>query len=110
MSSHTGSGKTTLLNTLAGHTAVTSGTITLHGQKLSKKNKRRISYVLQNDLFFPNLTLRETLRVSPSMVKPTSSASHLSLQYSALLRLPREMSFREKLEKVVSMFAIILVV
>lgn len=58
-----GSGKSTLLNTLASHTQLTSGTITFNGLKLSKKMKRHVSYVLQADIFFPNLTLRETLRV-----------------------------------------------
>ena len=59
-----GSGKTTLINTLAGRTRITSGSITLNGQKMSRKLKRKVSYVLQEDLFFANLTLRETLRVS----------------------------------------------
>ena len=59
-----GSGKTTLINTLAGRTRINSGSITLNGQKMSRKLKRKVSYVLQEDLFFANLTLRETLRVS----------------------------------------------
>lgn len=77
-----GAGKTTLLNALAGHTPLASGKITLNSKKMSKKMKRQISYVQQADIFFPNLTLRETLR------------------YSALIRLPSELSFREKLRKV----------
>lgn len=59
-----GAGKTTLLNTLAGYTTPASGRITVNQRKLNKKTKRKISYVLQADIFFPNLTLRETLRVS----------------------------------------------
>jgi ABC-type multidrug transport system fused ATPase/permease subunit len=59
-----GAGKTTLLNALAGHTPITSGKILLNSKKMSKKMKRKISYVQQADIFFPNLTLRETLRMS----------------------------------------------
>ena len=58
-----GSGKTTLLNCLAGYTELGSGSTTLHGRKMSKRVRRQVSYVLQADIFFPNLTLRETLRV-----------------------------------------------
>ena len=59
-----GSGKTTLLNALAGHTPLASGKMTLNSKKMNKKMKRKVSYVQQADIFFPNLTLRETLRVS----------------------------------------------
>jgi ABC-type multidrug transport system ATPase subunit len=77
-----GAGKTTLLNALAGQTPVASGRVLLDGHRMTKKMKRRVSYVQQEDIFFPNLTLRETLR------------------YSALIRLPSELSIRKKLGKV----------
>ena len=62
-----GAGKTTLLNALAGQKPLASGKIILNSKKMSKKMKRKISYVQQADIFFPNLTLRETLRVSVCM-------------------------------------------
>lgn len=58
-----GAGKSTLLDTLAGRMSLTSGAITLNQQPVGKKDKRQICYVLQQDIFFPNLTLRETLKV-----------------------------------------------
>ena len=58
-----GGGKTTLLSALAGHVPTSAGTILVRGHKINKMIRRRISYVLQSDLFFENLTLRETLLV-----------------------------------------------
>ena len=52
-----------MLNTLAGRQPITQGKVTLNGAKLNKDLKRKISYVLQEDVFFSNLTLRETLLV-----------------------------------------------
>ena len=59
-----GGGKTTLLNALAGYTPISQGSIQVRGKKINKRVRRRISYVLQSDIFFANLTLRETLIVS----------------------------------------------
>ncbi|KAK2557724.1 ABC transporter G family member 22 [Acropora cervicornis] len=76
------SGKTTLLNILAGRLSPGSGEILLNGTKLSKKVKKKICYVLQEDIFFAHLTLQETLT------------------FSAMLRLPDTLSKDQKLQKV----------
>ncbi|XP_062612613.1 uncharacterized protein LOC134274352 [Saccostrea cucullata] len=77
-----GAGKSTLLNTLAGHTPLSSGTITVNGHPISKDLGRKICYVLQQDIFFPSLTLRETL------------------QFTAKIRLPDKMSNEQITSKV----------
>ncbi|XP_053384355.1 uncharacterized protein LOC123537135 [Mercenaria mercenaria] len=76
-----GGGKTTLMNCLSGRAPVTSGTITLNGQTLNKQLSRKICYVLQQDAFFPNLTLLETL------------------MFTAMIRLPDGMPVQEKVDK-----------
>ncbi|XP_037798403.1 ABC transporter G family member 21-like [Penaeus monodon] len=77
-----GSGKTSLLNTISGRLRPTSGTISIGGEALSKRHKRHICYVLQQDVFFTDLTLRQTL------------------MYTALLRLPDSMPYQEKMNHV----------
>lgn len=74
-----GCGKTTLLDTLSGQKPVQSGSISLNRERLSKKWRRRICYVLQQDIFFAGLTLRETL------------------EYTARLRLPDKLPRAEKM-------------
>lgn len=89
----TSKGKTTLLNMLAGRLSQsgngrTEGQILVNGQKRDFDTFRQQSaYVLQQDNFFAQLTVRETITLS------------------ALLRLPKNMSRKEKMERVDSVIA-----
>ena len=61
-----GAGKSTLLNFLAGRSKgmeLTDGEILINGQKPTKTIRRRIGYVLQEDVFFSHLTVNQTLKV-----------------------------------------------
>src|SRR6218665_71968 len=58
-----GAGKTTLLNAMSGLIRPKSGCITLNGQTVTRGIRRRVSYVRQTDVFYPHLTLKETLTV-----------------------------------------------
>uniref|UniRef100_A0ABD2XPY1 ABC transporter domain-containing protein n=1 Tax=Trichogramma kaykai TaxID=54128 RepID=A0ABD2XPY1_9HYME len=58
-----GCGKSTLLNCLSGRIGHDSGEIWMNRERLTKRWRRRICYVQQQDVFFPDLTLRQTLEV-----------------------------------------------
>nr|XP_054768336.1 uncharacterized protein LOC129275892 [Lytechinus pictus] len=78
-----GAGKTMLLTALAGRYQGTQKGQILLGQKpLDKTSRRKISFVLQEDVFFDQLTLRDTL------------------MYTAQLRLPEKMPIEEKRNRV----------
>jgi len=78
-----GCGKTTLLNTLAGRAlSGVTGDIWFNTQRYEKPMKRKLAYVLQQDLFFENLTVKQ------------------QLTYTALLRLPNDLSKSDKLAHV----------
>ncbi|KAL3651024.1 ABC transporter G member 14 [Castilleja foliolosa] len=74
-----GSGKTTLLMALGGRLSGNlSGKITYNGLPFSGSIKRRTGYVAQDDVLYPHLTVFETL------------------QFTALLRLPKTLSRDDK--------------
>ncbi|XP_030842481.1 ABC transporter G family member 21 [Strongylocentrotus purpuratus] len=78
-----GAGKTLLLTCLAGRQrALESGGIFLNGQPISKRLRRQISFVLQEDLFLSELTLRETFK------------------FTADLRLPSRLTDEDKKQKI----------
>ncbi|WJX21254.1 ABC transporter G member 7, variant 2 [Trifolium repens] len=73
-----GSGKTTLLNVLAGQLAASprlhlSGLLEFNG-KPSSRNTYKFAYVRQEDLFFSQLTVRETLSLAIELQLPHISS------------------------------------
>ncbi|KAI4313822.1 hypothetical protein L6164_026772 [Bauhinia variegata] len=73
-----GSGKTTLLNVLAGQLAASprlhlSGILEFNGKNASK-NTYKFAYVRQEDLFFSQLTVRETLSLAIELQLPGISS------------------------------------
>eukprot|EP00250_Pteridium_aquilinum_P017388 c23608_g2_i3 orf=356-2602(+) len=82
-----GSGKTTLLNLLSGRFNISSsrhllhGTISYNDMPYSKALKRRMGFVMQDDVLYPHLTVKETLT------------------YAAILRLPKNLSKKERMER-----------
>ncbi|KAG0501916.1 hypothetical protein HPP92_001988 [Vanilla planifolia] len=78
-----GSGKTTLLSLLGGRINgnILQGSITYNDEPYNKSLKRRIGFVTQDDVLFAHLTVRETLT------------------YAALLRLPKELTNKQKEER-----------
>ncbi|KYQ91364.1 ABC transporter G family protein [Tieghemostelium lacteum] len=69
-----GSGKTTLLDILAnrkeaGHI---TGTLLINGQEIDDDYKRLCSYIVQEDVLLPTMTVRETLRFYADLKLPSS--------------------------------------
>ncbi|CAF3458190.1 unnamed protein product [Rotaria sp. Silwood2] len=78
-----GSGKTTLLNVLAGRTlSGVTGDVWMNNQRYEKSMKSKLAYVLQQDIFFEILTVKQ------------------QLTYTALLRLPNNLTRQDKLTQV----------
>jgi len=68
-----GAGKSTFLNVLMGKAHATSGTIKINGwTKDMKKYKKLIGYVPQDDIVFPELTVRENILHSARIRLPAS--------------------------------------
>ncbi|GAB2280006.1 ABC transporter G member 7 [Dionaea muscipula] len=80
-----GSGKTTLLNVLCGQLAASprlhlSGVLEINGERASKKLYKS-AYVRQEDLFFSQLTVRETLSLAAELQLPQMSAAEVRDEY-----------------------------
>lgn len=88
-------GKTSLISLLAGGwrkaraAGNLDGSILINGHPSTKRMKRYIALVAQDDLLFANLTVEQTLR------------------YSALLNLPRELTYEQKLQRVRSVIELL---
>ncbi|PVU95833.1 hypothetical protein BB559_002601 [Furculomyces boomerangus] len=73
-----GAGKTSLLNIISGrvHSGTVTGEINFNGQKRKPKTfRKQAAYVEQDDILFPNLTVKETLDYAAQFRLPESQYS-----------------------------------
>ncbi|KAF0688347.1 Aste57867_20027 [Aphanomyces stellatus] len=56
-----GAGKTCMLDTIAGRNSNFTGSVTVNGQKWTSDFNSLASYVMQDDVFYPTLTVKEHL-------------------------------------------------
>ncbi|KAF5828872.1 hypothetical protein DUNSADRAFT_16957 [Dunaliella salina] len=87
-----GSGKTSLLAVLGGRTPPKiklEGQILVNGEKFTKATRKRIGFVLQDDVLYETLTVYETL------------------MYAGMLRLPRTMTKAEKSARVEAVMSVL---
>lgn len=68
-----GSGKTTLLNVLGGRgRANLKGTVYINNEPFKKSMRRNVAYVLQEDIFYTELTVRQQLTITSHLRLPDS--------------------------------------
>ena len=80
-----GSGKSTLLNLLGGMDKVTSGSIVIDGENISKFNKdeltdyraENVGFIFQFYNILPTLTVLENVKIVDDIVKNPRSAKHI---------------------------------
>jgi ABC-type multidrug transport system ATPase subunit/ABC-type multidrug transport system permease subunit len=76
-----GSGKTTLLNVLGGRgRANLKGEVYINNEPFKKSLRRTIAYVLQEDIFYNELTVRQQLTITSHLRLPDSLSSEMKLQ------------------------------
>lgn len=71
-----GSGKTTFLNLLGGRSeyGLKRGSVLFGGEQRNPRTKRKVAYVMQDDVFFSSLTVRETLEFTAAIRIPVKEA------------------------------------
>ncbi|KAL5774536.1 hypothetical protein ACOSP7_012093 [Xanthoceras sorbifolium] len=80
-----GSGKTTLLKALGGRLGrgdTTTGKITCNGKPFSPTMNRKIGFVAQTNVFYPHLTVTETLVFTALLLLPNSLTKQEKILYA----------------------------
>ncbi|CAF1236559.1 unnamed protein product [Didymodactylos carnosus] len=92
-----GSGKTTLLNTLAGRNlSGVTGDVYFNNVKYQKSMKRKLAYVLQQDLFFESLTVKQQLTYTALLRLPKPTSGLDSTSAFALMETLRQLALQGK--------------
>ena len=89
---HNGMGKTTLLRTLIGELSASAGVIRFQGRDITRaraaaRSRAGIGYVPQGQGVFPDLTVRENLRMGEMSAAGPSALSELLERFPILQRL-----------------------